>query len=560
MSGKAFFLLCLLTVIGATYALQISEIMYNPGCYGDKCEWLELYNNDTETHNLSDMELFVKDVKRPLLPINETLIPPGSYAVVVKNLENFSAEYPNMTALTAIGNWTNLANNGSSLLLRNSTFIFDNITYEPVAAEGRSLCRINDTFVECIPTPGAPAEWNTSFENNQTNATPPSDNTGDFACTVSIETGSVFESGVKMNYDIIVNESVEVEYWVEDIFGNVVKEPYRSNSTMNREWTPPDIEGSEAYVIFSRAACGNASKMVIVKGPQMSLFSSISIGPAEEAKFGETAMIKLSVYRGDTDRYAIDVFVKSSSEKISSVTTFHAKNKFRYYNISLPIQLKPNCNSEFSDGTYDVVAEGLNITISAPITVRGTSSSNCKTVTVSTGSSGSYVAPAKISPYDIDYPDSVYVGEEFSVVLKVNATAGKNLTVYSYVFRDNKPVSEGFSDKWSGTWTANKIITDRKEIILRNRIEDGTTPGIYNLRVKIKSDKEEDITKEIEIKERPGHVPVASVNNTTVSTIATTPATGFATLSSIKSRNMEKYVPMMNILKLLVCSSKTSLP
>ncbi|MEM7819807.1 MAG: hypothetical protein QXD48_03180, partial [Candidatus Aenigmatarchaeota archaeon] len=45
--------------------------------------------------------------------------------------------------------------NNKTIILKNSTDIIDNITYQPIAKEGNSLCRIDDIFYECIPTPGS---------------------------------------------------------------------------------------------------------------------------------------------------------------------------------------------------------------------------------------------------------------------------------------------------------------------------------------------------------------------------------------------------------------------
>jgi hypothetical protein len=99
----------------------------------------------------------------------------------------------------------------------------------------------------------------------------------------------------------------------------------------------------------------------------------------------------------------------------------------------------------------------------------------------------------------------VRIGEEFEVVVKIinSVNETKDFTVYSYVFKDKKPVSEGLAGrKWSGAWTANKMAVfvgagDSKSVTLINRIGAGTLPSDYKLRVRIKDVK--DLTREITI-------------------------------------------------------------
>jgi hypothetical protein len=59
----------------------------------------------------------------------------------------------------------------------------------------------------------------------------------------------------------------------------------------------------------------------------------------------------------------------------------------------------------------------------------------------------------------------VRIGEEFEVVVKIinSANETKDFTVYSYVFKGKKPVSEGLvGGKWSSTRNANKKVLSLK--------------------------------------------------------------------------------------------------
>ncbi len=94
-----------------------------------------------------------------------------------------------------------------------------------------------------------------------------------------------------------------------------------------------------------------------------------------KAKFGKSIEVKLRIYRGDTRKYA----VYAEIEDISKKTTMHFKNKFTNYTLTIPIQIKPNCNEKYPDGRYKVNVHGLGTSDSEKITVSGLTKSVCNT-------------------------------------------------------------------------------------------------------------------------------------------------------------------------------------
>jgi hypothetical protein len=82
----------------------------------------------------------------------------------------------------------------------------------------------------------------------------------------------------------------EVEYWIEDLFGNIARSKFRTNNTnVAKSWTPPEITGTEAYVIHSmitNEVCNDtnlsnnvAEKLIIVKGEKPYSESECSCEP-----------------------------------------------------------------------------------------------------------------------------------------------------------------------------------------------------------------------------------------------------------------------------------------
>ncbi|HIG97619.1 MAG TPA: lamin tail domain-containing protein [Candidatus Aenigmarchaeota archaeon] len=635
---RLWFITALIILLNSVYVygLVINEIMYNPLDSDTYHEWIELYNNDTETYNLTGWKLRTESTDHSLNIPPENggqgtmLLQPGSYLVIVQNAATFLNDYANYTGTVIDSSWSDLSNSaGKIVVIKNSSTVFDNVTYVTNASEGNTFCRLGN---ECTPTPGklntvlnvtnnttnltdvrleiyinsakvnitytnlfkisidnktcsqldnvtveynitplisssftrevgcenytSTGSWTSGVSGNYTicgtitsSTTNNTNTTNDIACkiieatdtpplscslSVNLLSPDVVDSSQTLNYDIFVNDSLcnqtshdmVVEYWIEDMFGYYVKERVNTtqavvcSKTINRQWTPDDISGTEGYKIFTKLTspgCSDASqsddkseKIIVVRGTRQQ-DSSLEITSISnnEAKYGEDVNVNLYVFRNSTSKYSVDIWIRKNENKLSEVTTFHAKSKNTKYNLTLPVRIKPNCDSTYEDDTYIVFAEGLDKNSTRNITIKGISSAFCKTVQVSSGGSGSSgsatTAVASHSPMElISYPETVYIGKEFEITIKVNSSVKKPFSIYSYVYKGNNPVSEG-------GWTPNRkeVTENLPEIRLKNTVEKDTEPGTYNLRIRLKTDKEEDITKEVYVVQE----PVKTVNN-----------------------------------------------
>lgn len=85
--------------------------------------------------------------------------------------------------------------------------------------------------------------------------------------------------------------------------------------------------------------------------------SEIKITDApDDSRFGESIDVEIDVYKGDTAKYAVDVYVENSEgDKVSEKITEHFHEKFSSDTIEVEIDLK--CIDE--SGDYEIVAEGL---------------------------------------------------------------------------------------------------------------------------------------------------------------------------------------------------------
>lgn len=260
-------------------SLTLNEIMPNP--LNESNEWIEIYNPGGENINVSEW-MVGDEHSNDTLVLNSTDIVNKSYFIIVGETANISKiTNEDVTYFRTEGKIGNcLANSGDKITIYNATEPLTTSEYPSFdGKENISWARFeNGTWVSCEnPTPGLPNTCG-SQESNQTNTS------GNGGCdlTLTIECSQTFFMG-KNEYKIVVegkeypDTEVWVKYWIEDLFGDVVREEVETrNLGSYKQWTPDEINGSEAYLIKAimiNATCNDtnasnnhAEKMIVVKG------------------------------------------------------------------------------------------------------------------------------------------------------------------------------------------------------------------------------------------------------------------------------------------------------
>jgi hypothetical protein len=342
--------------------------------------------------------------------------------------------------------------------------------------------------------------------------------------SISINSPDVLNDS-SMKYKIILNStdcqerSVDIRYWIEDLFGKVVRSPYtssvkiRCNQILERSWTPDKINGSEAYVIkasIENVNCddqnisnNNAEKLFVVKGNPSTTIeyppSSINMTLNQnEVRWGESFDVWLEIWRGDTSKYAVNVYVKNESTKVSEESTVHVLSKYAPYKIKVPVRLKSNCDGAYPNDYYTVYAEGLDASANAKIKISGISNVCQIKETKPVEKEENF----KI----LSYPTQLIAGEEFVTTFSVkNDQSERKFIAYSYIYSGNKLVSDGWNGSgWGRDRDANKIeflvgSGEEKTLGLKNRVRENVQNGSYTLKLRLISDKNYSIEKEVKI-------------------------------------------------------------
>ncbi len=145
----------------ASTDVVLNEVMVDPSCPYDKCEWLELYNNNTsDAINLKNWTINDKEI------VNDVFIEAQDYLVITKNLTEFNKVYKvDVTKIIQLD--ISLSNTGKTLTLKDESGNYEeNFTYLKAAGTDISWEKIDplkesdDNWHEALVSGGTPATKN----------------------------------------------------------------------------------------------------------------------------------------------------------------------------------------------------------------------------------------------------------------------------------------------------------------------------------------------------------------------------------------------------------------
>lgn len=359
----------------------------------------------------------------------------------------------------------------------------------------------------------------------------------DFACKnfTVIDTSSV-PCNISINLSsentiYLTNESIKfynnlndetflytIEYWKEDLFGTQIGSRTNTTNTNQKSWSPSIDELDQVFFIKNRiayVACNDTNstddyseKMVVVRGTNRTDNSIIQIdevylGSDDKAKFGDSLRFKVIIYKGNSTKTSVQAWLEGNGEKISKTTSTNIYGNYQNHTITIPVQIEANCNGAISDGNYDLVVEGLDVSGRETVYVEGTTSSLCQTVTqykTSSSDTGSQTPlnleqesekPIASFVYDnvrfnIFSPSTIEFGREFVVNVTATNTANDNkkIDAWAYVFKGRKSITDPMQNKKHLSLGKNESLQLYFPIIVD---DENVDPGDYKLMVKLNS-------------------------------------------------------------------------
>lgn len=344
----------------------------------------------------------------------------------------------------------------------------------------------------------------------------------------------IYNATDKVNiYFALYNRSFPftIEYWIEDSAGKTVKSRYNTTNLNTKTWTPALDEIDGVFYLKSRLylECpsgmkqGSSESMIIIfnNGPGKSsesemIIKEIYVGTDDKIEFGQPLRLNVEVYKGDEDKSAVEFWVERGGEKASQTTKALFYDKFRSYDLTIPIQLYSNCKGDYPDGSYTLVAEGLGLRKEEAVNIEGFTSSLCpsdpdsgtKTAASGSGAGSSSgqgkeivtkTAEQKITYQLLNFNREIEAEKEVSNELLIqNDGSEHSFEVWSYVYRGSKCYS---GERESNRQNIELSAGESAMVELLNVVEKAE-PGDYKLKVKVKKDSQKtnyEITKDVTI-------------------------------------------------------------
>jgi len=562
------FTLILILVPTAKAQILINEIMADPIDGTHLNEWIELYNNGTETINISGWIIGDNSNNDTLsggfYNGEGTLIPAMGYAIVTGSetrvYNNFNCSRQAIKLYVeddSIGS-SGLNNDGEIINLYNSSGeLIDIVTYNAITG-GKSWLFYNGSW------------WkgNTSCGYENYAELP---NECDYSVN-AITNQTVYSDGDNFEFSIYVQNiygektNVTITKKITNLYGETVKNydniTHEITSHATYSYTPNLDPGS--YVLTStittnctdtNLANNQDSELFIIQDQPRSNESYVKIetiydlGSDDKAKFGQTIRVKINIYKTNTTKYSITMWMQDSDgNRISKESKTNTYTEYTNYTLTLPLQINPNCESTYPNKEYILELEGLDSQDTRSIMVEGITEELCEKVYVQK----STTLAQKSFTYELLYlPEKIKEGEKFGSKLKITNNEDNNATVdvSSYVYRGSKAYS---GDREENKKTYEIRSKSTKTVELTNKVEEAVQ-GLYNYKIKIIKNKQKtpyEITRELIIEPAEG----IDAKITSANTITTKEGTNL----TIKIKNFGKEIKELKIMTDTLLENKTT--
>lgn len=476
--------------LSAEYSvLEITEVLPSPFSADDATkpggEWVELYNSGDRGIDLlslqlkdehDDNELFIADSNT----FGGTIICAGCYKVVYRDGDSGFA----------------LNNDFDQVRLLVGDELVDQMSYTS-STEGMSISKVQDNWFHTAPTPGEEnvyreqCDWSISVEANTSISTP-----DDFSFMIRVSRAYGFPA------------PITVRGQIEDFFGEVVKEyrPWTAEqvtTTVSKEYSPRLAEGvfqlsfwllnqscSDAVSANNRADRLVAINPVYRKANSSLAIEQLYLGSDDAVEWGDQFTAKVRIYKGASTQQAVELYAEKGGDKASTVTKITLPDQYQEYVLTLPVQVKSNCDEDLDDGAATVVLGGLGLRTEQPLQIKGIDKEVCAASAIS---GEKEVSTSRTAIQLQEYPLVVQPGGIIPLNVQVlNEDEEHRYTIWGYVYRGNKcySCSEGKQEREANPQTILLQPLEAKVVQLFMKLDSAMEEGEYKVKVNVRKDEQ----------------------------------------------------------------------
>lgn len=461
LRGKILILFFILFVIAilpkVSASVVINEVMPNPIGQEPANEWVELYS----TNPIEIVNWNISDSTGNIYTFSVSI---ADFAILSCNNVSFFQANPafNTTIpvvnLSCKGNgWLNNGDDGV-LLYDNNNQVLDNFSYS-LTEENKTYARISETnWTICsIPTPGT--------QNNCTSPNQPP--VANFTYSpqnpianqpITFDAGSSYDAdGTIISYSWNFGDSTTAT-------GITPQHAYTTTGNFPVNLTVTDSNNASASSTKTISVLQNQSQ----QNQTQNCMLEITHSPTE-TYFGSVIDINISVYRNETAKYAVYLWVQDNEgEMLTDKLSFHATpNKSANYTFNTSLAVYNECN--VTNRTFAIMLEGMDEKVNRSVLLKE-NVSLCR----------------PDFEYKITPPSKAKIGENFTTIIKIinNKNYDAKFDVWGYAYRGSKCYSCTTENREENL---NRILVEAKsssEVLLYNIVKDAE-PGDYSLKVKI---------------------------------------------------------------------------
>ncbi|MDQ3244726.1 MAG: lamin tail domain-containing protein [bacterium] len=181
----------------ANGAILLNEIMYDLDGTDTGREWIEIFNNGSDSIDLSTYKFFEANTNHGLsISQGDKNIGAGGYAVIVSDKNKFKIDWPFYTGAIFDSTFS-LSNDGEILAIKDADLnIVDQYTYVSTlgaTGDGKSLQKINNSWSSATPTPGMMNTSGSITKNPIPNENIPTTENTSTTSSSSAGTGSIYK-------------------------------------------------------------------------------------------------------------------------------------------------------------------------------------------------------------------------------------------------------------------------------------------------------------------------------------------------------------------------------
>ena len=505
---RLLFLLLLIYIPTVSASITINEIMYDPLGSDTSREWIEIYN-DNGCENLTGWKFYEDATNHGLTLVNgSSLLCQNQYAIIADDTLSFLQEYPSFNG-TLFDSTFSLSNTNETIALKNkSLIVIDNVTYYNFLGgngNGKTLCKINNIWQECSQTPG---KENTFIQNitvytinineflpdpyGDDNAPMPDGewielyNYGNLALDLtglilSDDYGhSIIITNTRILNSTIIQPNSYIVIYTNGFFGLLNNDGFERLKLYSQSNIIDGVsyDGSKEGVSWAKV---NGIWQQTMPTPNKENIDNkniwearleienIYLGSDNKSKFGDTLRVKVNIYRGNATKETVYLYAEDNNITISKRDSITLDRKYTNYTFTIPLQIFPNCNENYPNGTYYLILSGLDKIKKQSFKVSGITESLCEEI----------INPKYVNYEIISIPTEANVNEIITIKLKIINSEYKGITfeIWSYLVDITEDTKENLQ-------TITLPAKSSAEIELKNAIPL-IQSGNYDYRIKI---------------------------------------------------------------------------